>query len=61
MGRTCQIARAIVDKNVHIGDDAVITPIGKPENYDDPAGLYHIRDGIMVIPKGTVIPPGTWI
>ncbi len=61
IGRNCKIERTIVDKNVHIGDDAVITPIGKPENYDDPAGLYHIRDGILVIPKGTVIPPGTWI
>jgi glucose-1-phosphate adenylyltransferase len=23
--------------------------------------LFHIRDGIVVIPKDTVIPSGTWI
>jgi glucose-1-phosphate adenylyltransferase len=39
----------------------VITPRGKPENFDGPDGLFYIRDGIIVIPKNTVIPPGTWI
>ena len=59
IGRNCRIERAIIDKNVHVGDNSVITPEGKPENMDHE--LYSIRDGIVVIPKGTVIPAGTWI
>ncbi len=59
IGRNCRIERAIIDKNVHIGDNAVITPEGKPENMDGPN--YYIRDGIICLPKDTVIPAGTWI
>lgn len=59
IGRNCRIERAIIDKNVHIGDNVVITPVGKPANMDEK--LFCIRDGILVIPKDTVIPAGTWI
>ncbi len=61
IGKNCQIERAIIDKNVSIGANVVITPRGKPENFDHPEGLYHIRDGIVVIPKDAVIPSGMWI
>ena len=61
IGRQCRVERAIIDKNVHIGDGAVVTPHGKPEHYDHPDGLCYIRDGIVVIPKDTVIPAGMWI
>lgn len=57
IGRNCTVKNAIVDKNVRIGDDVVISPEGKP--LDDQTDLYWIRDGIMVIPKNTVIPSGT--
>lgn len=59
IGRNCRIERTIIDKNVHIGDNAVITPEGKPENMDHE--LFYIRDGIVCIPKDTTIPAGTWI
>ncbi|GEP44670.1 glucose-1-phosphate adenylyltransferase [Brevifollis gellanilyticus] len=59
IGHNCRIERTIIDKNVHVGDNTVITPHGKPENMDHE--LYCIRDGIVVIPKDTVIPAGTWI
>lgn len=59
IGRNCKIERAIIDKNVHIGDNVVITPKGKPENMD--SELFYIRDGIVVIPKDTAIPADTWI
>ena len=42
-----------------VGDGAVITPDGKPENFD--GDNYYIRDGIVVVPKGGVIPSGAWI
>lgn len=61
IGRRCKIERAIIDKNVHIGDGVVITPKDKPENFDHPEGLYYIRDGIVVIPKDAIIPAGMWI
>lgn len=59
IGRNCRIERVIIDKNVHIGDNVVITPEGKPENMD--SELFYIRDGIVVIPKDAIIPSGTWI
>ena len=34
IGRNCRIERAIIDKNVHIGDNVVITPEGKSEDAD---------------------------
>jgi glucose-1-phosphate adenylyltransferase len=59
IGRNCVIDRAIIDKNARIADGAVITPEGKPSNYD--GENYFIRDGIVVVPKNAVIPAGTWI
>jgi glucose-1-phosphate adenylyltransferase len=59
VGRNCVIDRAIIDKNARIADGVVITPEGKPPNFD--ADNYFIRDGIVVIPKDAVIPPGFWI
>ena len=61
IGRGCRIERAIIDKNVHLGDNVVISPKGKPENFDAPDGTYYIRDGIVCVPKDTVIKSGTWI
>ncbi|HAB18255.1 MAG TPA: glucose-1-phosphate adenylyltransferase [Verrucomicrobiota bacterium] len=59
VGRGTRIENAIVDKNVRIGEGCVLTPEGKPPEVDHP--LYYIRDGVLVIPKGTVIPPNTVI
>jgi glucose-1-phosphate adenylyltransferase len=59
IGHNCRIERAIIDKNVHIGDNVVITPEGKPDHFDGPN--WYIRDGIVCVPKDAVIPEGTWI
>ncbi|MBV9464288.1 MAG: glucose-1-phosphate adenylyltransferase [Verrucomicrobiae bacterium] len=59
VGHRCFLQNCIVDKNVRIGDDVRITPEGKPSEVKHQ--LYHIRDGIVVIPKGTIIPSGTKI
>ncbi len=59
IGRNCVIDRAIIDKNARIADAVVITPEGKPDDFD--AENYYIRDGIVVIPKDATLPPGFWI
>jgi glucose-1-phosphate adenylyltransferase len=59
IGRNCVIDRAIIDKNARIADGVVITPEGKSSNLD--TDNYYIRDGIVVVPKNAVIPPGFWI
>ncbi len=59
IGKNCVIDRAIIDKNARIADGVVITPEGKLPNLD--ADNYFIRDGLVVIPKNAVIPPGFWI
>lgn len=59
IGRDCFIRNAIVDKNARIGDGAYITPDGKPEG--TMTAQYVVRNGVIVIPKNAVIPPGTRI
>jgi glucose-1-phosphate adenylyltransferase len=59
IGQNTRVENAIIDKNARIGDNVVISPAGKPENADHP--LYHIRDGVVIIPKNGVIPHGTVI
>src|SRR5438270_1257827 len=59
IGRNCVIDRAIIDKNARIADGVVITPEGKPSNFD--SENYFIRDGIVIVPKNAVIPAGFWI
>ena len=59
IGRNALINGALIDKNARIGDGVVITSEGKPENLD--GENYYIRDGVVVVPKGAVIPAGTSI
>lgn len=59
IGRNCLIESAILDKNVQIGDDVVIKSFAGSKDIDHE--LYFVRDGIVVIAKDTVIPPGTRI
>ncbi len=56
IGEGTRIHRAIIDKNVTIGSNVVVDP-GTRINEDMEFG--HIRDGIVVIPKGAVIPDNT--
>jgi len=59
IGANCKIENAIIDKNARIGNNVTISPAGKPETVDHE--LYYIRDGIVIIPKGGIIPHGTVI
>lgn len=57
IGKDCYIRNAIIDKDARIGDGVYISPEGKKDG--DETDMYVVRDGIIVIPKGTRIPSGT--
>jgi glucose-1-phosphate adenylyltransferase len=59
IGRDCEIRNAIVDKNARIGHGVrLVNAKGTPaESAED----HAIVDGIIVVPKGAVVPDGTII
>ncbi|NBF40482.1 MAG: glucose-1-phosphate adenylyltransferase, partial [Spirochaetes bacterium] len=60
IGRNCRVADAIIDKNARIGEDCRIGV--DHDHYDDGDYPTHfVRDGVIVIPKNAVVPPGTVI
>lgn len=59
IGKNCVIDNAIIDKNARIGNGVVVTPEGKPDHFDGPN--FYVRDGIVIVPKGAVIPDGGWV
>jgi glucose-1-phosphate adenylyltransferase len=57
VGRDVVLDRVIVDKNAHIGDGARLL---NERNIDTADGDgYYIRGGIIIVPKGGVVKPGT--
>lgn len=56
IGERCFIKNAIIDKNCRIGDDVRIN--GGRHLKDCETDTYVVRDGIVVIKKGAVIPKG---
>ncbi|HTS45045.1 MAG TPA: glucose-1-phosphate adenylyltransferase [Puia sp.] len=56
IGNRCYIRNAIVDKNCRIGDDVRINGGPHLENTDH--SLYTVKDGIVVLKKGAVLPNG---
>jgi glucose-1-phosphate adenylyltransferase len=57
LGRNVILDRVIIDKNARIGDDVRLV---NEQNLDSADGdNYYIRSGIIVVPKGGVIRPGT--
>lgn len=59
IGDRCYIKNAILDKNCRIGDDVRIN--GGKHLEDTDTELYSIKDGIVVVKKGAVIPNGFMI
>ncbi len=56
IGQRCYIKNAIVDKNCRIGDDVRINGGSHLEPTDH--ALYTVKDGIVVVKKGAVLPNG---
>ncbi len=59
IGQRCFISHAIIDKNCKIGNDVRIA--GGDHLEDGEYENYHVVDGIVIIPKGSVIKDGTKI
>lgn len=58
VGKNCQIKGAIIDKNARIGDGCVLNATDKLDGrYAE--GAIIVRDGVLVVPKGAIIPAGT--
>ncbi len=61
IGQNTIIRRAIIDKNVRIGDNVRLINRDNIETYDAPDKSYYIREGIIIVPKNGVIVDGTEI
>jgi glucose-1-phosphate adenylyltransferase len=59
LGEGCQISGAILDKNVRLGSNVIIQPF--PRGTEIEHEQWVVRDGIVVVPKNTVLPAGTEI
>ena len=59
IGPDCHIEGAILDKNVRIGAGVVIKPFPRGTEIDE--GNWVVQDGIVVVPKSTILHPGTYI
>jgi glucose-1-phosphate adenylyltransferase len=57
IGRNAVLDRVIVDKNARIGDDVRLT--NERGIVDADGDGYYIRGGIVIVPKGAVVKPGT--
>jgi glucose-1-phosphate adenylyltransferase len=58
IGRGAIIKDAIIDKNVRVGEGCRIG-VDEINRSDGNFGSYYIVDGIIVIPKNTILYPGT--
>src|SRR5215831_9178447 len=56
IGERCYIRNAIIDKNCRIGNDVRINGSNHLENTDH--SLYTIKDGVVVVKKGSILPDG---
>jgi glucose-1-phosphate adenylyltransferase len=57
IGRDVVLDRVIVDKNARIGAGARLVNTAGIDHVDGPG--YYIRNGIIIVPKGGTIAPGT--
>jgi glucose-1-phosphate adenylyltransferase len=57
IGRDCTVRNAIIDFNARIGDGCKLVNADGVQNFDNEN--YSIRDGIIIVHKNAVIPPGT--
>ena len=59
IGERCFISNAIIDKNVQIGNDVRI--VGGAHLAEGKHNFFYVMDGIVILPKGAIVPDGTSI
>jgi len=59
VGRGVVLDRVIVDKNARIGEGARLVNAAGLDHADGDG--YYIRNGIVIVPKGAVVKPGTTV
>ena len=57
IGPNTIVRNAIIDKDARVGSNVVLDPAGKPDHFEG-SGLF-IRDGVLIVPKNTIIPDNT--
>ena len=58
LGKSCRVKHAIIDKNARIGDNSVLNAEGKSDG-EYVGGAVVIRDGVLVVRKGAILPADT--
>ncbi|MDQ3324054.1 MAG: glucose-1-phosphate adenylyltransferase [Acidobacteriota bacterium] len=61
IGENSVISGAIIDKNACVGKNVRLVNKDEIETFDDANGCFHIRDGIIIVPKNAVVQDGTII
>ncbi|EPP36539.1 Glucose-1-phosphate adenylyltransferase [Chlamydia avium] len=56
IGHGCEIYKTIIDENCRIGNGVKLTNHQGYKDYDSPDGKLVVRDGIIIVPRGTKIP-----
>jgi glucose-1-phosphate adenylyltransferase len=59
VGANCNIRDAIIDKSTRIGNNVTLSPEGKADKTEGDG--YYVRDGVITVLKGAIIPDGTII
>jgi len=59
IGREVVLDRVIMDKNARIGEGSRLTNTASVDHADGDG--YHIRNGIIIVPKGATVQPGTTV
>ena len=61
IGEGSIIRNAIIDKDARIGTNVRLLNEARVQEFDTPDGSLYIREGIIIVPKGAIVPHGTLI
>ena len=60
VGENCVLKNVVLDRNASVGDGCVlVNEAGVQERDFDPALGFLVADGLIVVPRGSVVAPGT--
>jgi glucose-1-phosphate adenylyltransferase len=56
IGKNCKLVNCIIDRNARVGDNVSLSPEGKPDLFEKD-GIV-VRDGVLIVTAGTIVPSG---